>query len=253
MSRPDATAQSRFESLLQEHRRIVFHVARLYAGKAEDRDDLAQEICGQLWRAFPRYDPARKFSTWMYRIALNVGVSHLRRSGAGAARFEPWRDDLADTIEDESARPADERPAELARLIDGMDPPDRALMLLYLDDRPYAAIAEVLGLRETNVATKISRIKRRLREQMDGPPGAGATRAPGPAPPRAAYIRSIIACPKPEQDTCVAPVIRRAKSYVTTLSRMARSSPVSIFAAASFQPMWTSIIWAERISEPGFT
>src|SRR3546814_1544616 len=70
-----------FGELLQQHRGIVFKVAGTYARSAEDRDDLAQEIAVQLWRAWPGYDPSRRFSTWMYRIALNVAISFLRSDG----------------------------------------------------------------------------------------------------------------------------------------------------------------------------
>ncbi len=164
--------QRRFEARLQEHRRIVLHVARLYAGPGDERHDLVQEICGQLWRAFPSYDPSRRFSTWMYRIALNTGISHLRHATARAARFEPLDDDrLADVADDTPHRTAAaERLAELDARIAQLGPFDRALVLLYLEDRPLAEIADVLGISETNVATKIGRIKQRLRQSPGGAP-----------------------------------------------------------------------------------
>lgn len=162
----DTDLQQRFEALLQEHRAIVVHVARVYAAVHDERHDLAQEICTQLWRAFPVYDPARRFSTWMYRVALNVGISHLREAQARAAHFEPWDEELAEAVAGTSASPPDERLASLRGLIAQLEPLNRALLLLYLEDRPYAEIAEVLGLSETNVATKLNRIKQRWREQM---------------------------------------------------------------------------------------
>src|SRR3546814_7174734 len=70
-----------FGKLLQQHRGIVFKVAGTYARSAEDRDDLAQEIAVQLWRARPGYDPSRRLSTWLYRIALNVALSFRRSDG----------------------------------------------------------------------------------------------------------------------------------------------------------------------------
>ena len=82
--------QQRFETLWREHRGIVLKVAGVYARSAEERLDLAQEIGAQLWRSFAGYDERRaKFSTWLYRIALNVAISHLRRTGGEAGRFEP--------------------------------------------------------------------------------------------------------------------------------------------------------------------
>ena len=71
-------ARDAFSSLLQRHAGIVFKVANSYARSLDDRDDLAQEIAAQLWHAYPKYDPARSFSTWMYRVALNVAISQLR-------------------------------------------------------------------------------------------------------------------------------------------------------------------------------
>lgn len=157
---------ARFTALLQDHRRIVLHVARLYAGLADERADLAQEICAQLWRAFPAYDEARPFSTWAYRIALNVGISHFRQHAARSERFAPWSDDLADAVADPGPRPGAQSPLqELERLIAALDPLHRALVGLYLDDLSYAQIAEVLGITETNVATKLNRLKERWRKQ----------------------------------------------------------------------------------------
>lgn len=165
MNERQSRPQQRFEALLHEHRKIVFKVAGLYAGTAEDRHDLAQEIAAQLWRAFPSYDATRRFSTWMYRIALNVGISFLRREGLVAGRTLPFDEVIAG---DEPASPSPdedvaERIAQLQALIADLDPFSRALILLHLDERSYAEIAEVLGISETNVATKLSRIREQLR------------------------------------------------------------------------------------------
>lgn len=147
----------RFEELVQGHIGIVFRVVRTYCRQPEDQQDLAQEVKLQLWRAFPKYDEKRTFSTWMYRIALNTAISWNRR-----ARMDSLPLDHAT----EAATPAatdDER--ALYHVIDGLDPLNRALLLLYLDDLSHAEIGEVLGLSAANVATKISRLKQRLREE----------------------------------------------------------------------------------------
>ncbi len=88
---PAADSDQRFRELLERHRRIVFKVAATYCRDPHDRADLAQEIAVQLWRAFPKYDGARAFSTWMYRVALNVAISHLREAKSALdeiSRFE---------------------------------------------------------------------------------------------------------------------------------------------------------------------
>jgi RNA polymerase sigma-70 factor (ECF subfamily) len=167
--------QQRFESLLHEHRRIVFKVAGLYSRNGADRDDLVQEISAQLWRSFGGYDEARaKFSTWMYRIALNVAISQARR-WPEADRFEPLETHHLETVDGgEGIAEPDERLTALYAFIGRLDALSRALILLYLEDRSYAEMADILGISETNVATKISRIKQKLRGQMTAAETSGA-------------------------------------------------------------------------------
>jgi len=163
--------QQRFESLLHEHHGIVYKVAALYSRSVADREDLMQEISAQLWRSFAGYDEARaKFSTWMYRIALNVAISQVRRERwSEADRFEPLEMHHLETVGGGEPIPEqDERLQALYAFIGQLDPLNRALILLYLEDRGYAEIADVLGISETNVATKINRIKQKLRGQMTG-------------------------------------------------------------------------------------
>lgn len=156
--------QEAFREAFERHRGIVLKVAHSYAAQAEDRRDLAQEIAAQAWKAYRHYDPARPFSTWLYRIALNVAISHLRAHG-GRETFA--LDDLAEPAHDEdAARETEDGMRALQRCVAALDPLDRALLLLYLDERPQREIADVLGLSETNVATKIGRLKHRIREQM---------------------------------------------------------------------------------------
>ena len=156
--------QEGFQVLLERHRKIVFKVANMYCRNPEDRRDLAQEICTQLWRSFPGFDASRPFSTWMYRIALNVGISFARQEGHRKQHSVAIDDSAIDAIDESAAlSEPDERVRALHRFIDQLDVLNRALMLLYLEDRSYREIAEVLGISETNVATKINRLKQRIR------------------------------------------------------------------------------------------
>jgi len=173
----DATAtmtadmQQAFGELLQQHRGIVFKVANTYARDAEDRADLAQEISVQLWRAWPGYDPARRFSTWMYRIALNVAISFLRSDGHRRRHAVPLDEVVHDLADDSAAdHEADEQLRVLHRFIATLEPLNRALLLLYLDERSTREMAEVLGISESNVTTKIGRLKQRIRDHV-APPG----------------------------------------------------------------------------------
>jgi RNA polymerase sigma factor (sigma-70 family) len=161
--------RGQFEQLLQSHRGIVYKVAGLYSRTASDRDDLAQEICLQLWKAFPKYDGQRKFSTWMYRVALNVAISHLRRmSPSDAQSAEPLDDLHLKSLADPFSGQRQGEMEVLMSFIARLESLPRALILLYLDDHSYADMAAILGITETNVATKINRIKNTLRSMNDG-------------------------------------------------------------------------------------
>lgn len=166
-SQPLPEPPARFTELLQRHRGILVKVAGSYARQREDREDLAQEIAAQLWRAWPGYDPARPFSTWMYRIALNVAISQLR-GRARTPTLQAAADGPLDTLPDPAAHDPDraQQVERLYRFIHALPPLDRALMLLHLDECPQREIAEVLGLSATNVATKIGRLKARLRNEL---------------------------------------------------------------------------------------
>ena len=157
-----------FGALLQRHSGIVFKIAGSYARGSEDRADLAQEIAAQLWAAYPKYDPARSFSTWMYRIALNVAIGHLRRMQQRRKHDAvPLDDALHNVADGNAADPEGEQRLRLLQRFIAQQPPlERALLLLYLDDRPQREIADILGITESNVSTKIGRLKQRIRDEL---------------------------------------------------------------------------------------
>ena len=159
-------SQKRFLALLETYQKIVLNVASIYCWDPEERRDLIQEITMQLWRAFPSYDETRVFSTWMYRIALNVAISFARKAGRRSRLVAPLDDSDIGSVAGPTKPEPDERIDALYRSLRGLDPFNRALMMLYLDDRSYLEIADVLGISETNVATKISRLKQRLRSEL---------------------------------------------------------------------------------------
>ncbi len=158
------SGREEFLRLLDEHKGILFKVASAYCRNALDREDLIQEIVLQVWSSFGRYDPTRRFSTWMYRIAINVAISFCRREArrprTGPAAEQAILQVVADAPESEEL----ERNLGLLQdCISQLDELDRALVILYLDGNRYETIAEILGISETNVGTKLSRIKDRIR------------------------------------------------------------------------------------------
>ena len=158
--------EERFLALLKENENIIYKVCYLYCRNAEDRKDLAQEVMVQVWRSFSRYDESFKFSTWLYRISLNVAISFHRKKKRKDATFIS-----TDTIADVSdagnyTNIVEANQKLLYQFIQQLDDLNKALMLLYLEDNSYKEIATVLGISETNVATKINRIKQKLKNNF---------------------------------------------------------------------------------------
>jgi RNA polymerase sigma-70 factor, ECF subfamily len=157
-----------FVARIEQHAGIVRKVAMTYSRNAADRRDLEQEIVAQLWKAFPGYDSRRPFATWMYRVALNVAISIARGQRWHETEAAPLDDGDIAALDDGADTAERERGvAELMTFIASLDELNRALILLYLEGQSYAEIADVLGISETNVATKINRAKQTLRARMN--------------------------------------------------------------------------------------
>lgn len=157
------TDHQAFLQQIETHRGLLYQVAHAYCAQRQDRADLIQDMVLELWRAFPRYDGRAAFSTWMYKVALNVAISRFR----GASRRErSIADDAAlglDLIAADQAMETDHDLIALRQLIAQLEPLNRALILLYLEGHGQDVIAETLGLSTTNVATRINRIKQKLK------------------------------------------------------------------------------------------
>ena len=158
-------SQQRFLALLEEHRRLLYKVARAYGRTAADREDLVQEMAAQAWKSFGRYDGRWRFSTWLYRVALNVAISFQRREATRALHVAPGGDALLEGLGQADPETAEDV-ALLYKFIDRLDALNRALLLLYLDGQSHAEIGEVLGISPANVSTRVGRLKERLRDDF---------------------------------------------------------------------------------------
>lgn len=160
--------QTEFPALLEAHRGIVQKISAGYCRGREDREDLAQEIAAALWQAWPSYDPAQPFSTWMYRVALNVAISHRRRARHRDA--EVLGESEADVVGAEDVDiVARQRLQILQRSMCELTPVNRALLILHLEGCSQRECADVLGTTEGNIATRLGRIKEQLRRITGNP------------------------------------------------------------------------------------
>ena len=163
---PSSADQQRFLELLEKHQRLLMKVCWVYTRTSHDRDDLLQEIVGRLWAAFPSYDPSRTFSTWMYRVALNVAIDACRRRPSAAT--VPLVDYLDPPVPHDE--PKQSQLAELRELLEQQNEADRALLLLTLEGNSYREIAEIMGISESNVGTRLNRLKKSLRQSVQETP-----------------------------------------------------------------------------------
>lgn len=154
--------KTEFSELIEKHQAIIHKITMVYANGQSNREDLFQEICLQLWRSYPRFRNESKFSTWMYRVALNTAISDIRKKKTDI-HFEQLHDN--DRLE---TAPSDEK--EQVKLlylaISKLNRIDKALILLWLEEKSYDEIASILGISKTNVSVKLVRIKQKLEEMI---------------------------------------------------------------------------------------
>jgi len=155
-----------FLSIIEQNKGIIYKVANAYCANAEDRKDLIQEIIVQLWRSFHRYNDQYKYSTWMYRIALNTAISFYRKENRRRQVSGPLADNILDLAEDNAAIETNSNIGHLQQFIGELKELDKALMLLYLEEKSQKEIAEITGISETNVSTRIGRIKKFLKQKF---------------------------------------------------------------------------------------
>lgn len=156
----DKTEQE-FVALIKEYERVIYKVCYLYATPNAPLNDLYQEVVLNLWKAFPKFRRECKLSTWIYRISLNTCISFMRKeknipeivslTPAEVDRSEEWDETQAML-------------RQLYRMINRLGQLEKSIILLYLEEKSYEEISEITGLTVTNVATKLNRIKEKLRK-----------------------------------------------------------------------------------------
>ncbi|MEC7824882.1 MAG: sigma-70 family RNA polymerase sigma factor [Pseudomonadota bacterium] len=148
--------------ILEKHKGIVFKVARSYCSNEFDREDLVQEILAQIWRSLDTYNDAFKVTTWMYRVALNVAISFYRKNKSAAYKHTEIEDRLL-TYDMVQESENEQNLSALYAFINELNDIDKAVLLMYLEGENQAEIAANLNITISNVSTKISRIKQKLK------------------------------------------------------------------------------------------
>lgn len=155
-----------FISVIKDNQNLIYKICYSYCSNVQNRKDLQQEILIQLWNSFSKFDGRVKISTWIYRIALNTAITYYRNDSKHTSRNISIDASIITLSSFEADSGENENVAMLYQFIESLNELDKALILLYLDDNKYKDIADILGISETNVATKISRIKKSLKEKF---------------------------------------------------------------------------------------
>ena len=161
--------EQKFLELVNENRDRILRVCRVYAWNAADQDDLYQEILCQIWRGLPALKEKSFANTWLYRVAINTAISFVRKRASRLDRvvhFEPA--DLTRTIESRQAveEKTDDRMVSLYNAIYQLNPIEKALVTLFLEDLTYEQIAEATGISASHVGVMLHRAKKKLSSLM---------------------------------------------------------------------------------------
>lgn len=160
-----STQQQFFGEIIEQHKGILLRVARIYCPHHDDRQDLIQEIMIQIWQSLHKYNNQFKMSTFLYRIALNVAITFFRKN-TRRRNLHHTLDDQVLLISADTGPGKEQQLNYLEKFINELKEIDKALMLLYLEDKSHAEIAEIMGISVSNVGTRIGRIKERIKARF---------------------------------------------------------------------------------------
>jgi RNA polymerase sigma factor (sigma-70 family) len=155
--------ETAFVQMIQQHQRLIYKVCSIYAAGSGEKEDLAQEIILQAWKAYPGFKGQSAISTWLYRISLNTAINYKRKQNRSPQIIYP--EELLYHPGESLSDANNEEHKLLQQMIAGLPPLDKALILLYLEDKTYKEIAEIIGISASNAGTRLNRIKEKLKQQ----------------------------------------------------------------------------------------
>jgi len=156
------TSDQNFNLIIEEYKNVIYKVCHSYSDNQEDFEDYYQEICYQIWKSLDSFQRKSKLSTWIYRIALNVCFMQLKKKKKKINTVVNEGYDLIDEFDTEQ----EENLQLLYKAIRCLESTERALMILYLEDKSYKEMADILGITVTNIGARVNRTKKKLKTIM---------------------------------------------------------------------------------------
>lgn len=157
----DKNLETQFVDLFEKNQRIVHKICKIYANDRVEHEDLFQEIAIQLWKAYPNFKGEAKFSTWMYSVSLNTAMSIFRKKNIITTPLKVENHDSKiynDKNDDE------EKIKKMYQAIHKLNDVEKALIMMYLDEKDYNEISKILGITEGNARVKMNRAKNKLKD-----------------------------------------------------------------------------------------
>ena len=153
-----------FITAIKNNEGLIYKIAAIYTNDIEDKNDLVQEIIYQLWKSFDSFNQQSTLSTWMYRVAMNVAIYHLKISKRKVLTV-PMHTQFLDFHEADNSG-IEEKWQAFRQQLNNLNLLDKGIVMLYLESKSYEEIAEIVGISTSNVGTKLSRIKEKLKKQI---------------------------------------------------------------------------------------
>ncbi|WP_149275814.1 sigma-70 family RNA polymerase sigma factor [Pareuzebyella sediminis] len=157
--------RNKFVAIIKENEGIIYKVTKIYTDQYADQQDLYQEIVYQLWKSFDSFNGKSKISTWIYKVALNTSLMHIKRKTKHPKPITI--PDILLKTEDKKDTLMDDRIALLYKQIKKLNEGEKAIIFLFLEGKKHKEIAAITGFTTSNVGTQISRIKQKLKTEIN--------------------------------------------------------------------------------------
>ena len=156
--------EERFVELIERYKQVIYKVCLVYASDDDVLNDLYQEVLISLWKSLPRFRSECKESTWIYRVALNTCITYIRKESTRVPTI-PLSIEMESVLEEQDEHGILLR--KMYQMISKLEKPERAILMLWLEDKSYEEIADVMNITKANVGVRLMRIRERLRKMSN--------------------------------------------------------------------------------------